>query len=358
VADQDAFASSMMAAVAAGPNGYVAVGTNFDPNDAPIGYAWYSSDGKTWTRSSDVLQGIPAGVIWDGQRFVAFGGGQSEEPAAIWTSADGHSWQQATDGPGFDEVTTLHVAKLGGALYAIGGGWGDSEGPESHVFKTWSSSDGLTWVSTPPDAAPPGMTSLEGLTAANGMLVAWGSSDVSPDFRPLAVRSTDGRTWDSANLGKADSLVWDVVGSDGAIVAVGSGPFCCEEGATAPVRAWTSADAQAWARAQFEPAAGNDQLEHVVVYGGGYVALGTDAGMPISWLSDDGSSWTETHSVPDAAIDEGPACTGGPCPTTVVNDFTNGPAGLVAVGQKQLFDAEGARQGWQSVVWFAPAANP
>jgi hypothetical protein len=250
----------------------------------------------------------------------------------------------------------MFVANLGDELVAIGGGWGDSEGPIRDTFETWSSTDGLAWQAVPAVAPPPEMVGLDGMTAANGMLVAWGSSAVEPEFRPIAVRSTDGSTWESALVGKADSRLWDIVGSTG-FVAVGSGPYCCEAGAEAPVRAWTSADAGTWNAAQFQPQAGNDQLEHVVWYGGRYVSLGTYVGMPISWLSDDGTEWTETDSVPDAEMDGDP-CTGGPCPVTTVRDMAGGAAGLVAVGAKHITDEDtGNHVGWRSVIWIAPAVE-
>jgi hypothetical protein len=346
----------MMAAVAAGPDRYVAVGTNDAPDDPPTGIAWFSTDGRTWQRSSDSLDGDPSGIIWDGQRFVAFGGGGGVVPAAVWTSPDGESWQQAADGPGWDEVVVMFVTALNGELFAIGGGWGDGgEGPHPDTFDTWSSADGLTWQPVSALTPPPQMVGLTGMTAGNGMLLAWGPSAVEPDFRPIALRSTDGATWESATIGKADSRLWDVVGGD-RFVAVGSGPYCCEAGAEAPVRAWTSGDGASWTAATFQPQAGNDELEHVVWYGGRYVALGTYVGMPISWLSDDGTAWTESDSVPDAALDGDP-CTGGPCPVTTVADMAGGGAGLVAVGRMELFDEEGHHQGWRSVVWIAPAVE-
>jgi hypothetical protein len=198
------------------------------------------------------------------------------------------------------------------------------------------------------------MVGLGGMTASDGTLVAWGPSDVQPDYRPVAVRSTDGSHWQAASIGKADSEVWDLADRSGGLVAVGSGPYCCEAGAEAPIRAWTSPDGATWASAEFQPVRGKDQLELVVSYGGRFVALGTYAGMPISWLSDDGTIWTEADSVPDAAVDEDP-CTGGPCPNTTVSDLTGGQAGLVAVGRMRILDSEGAPIGWQSVVWIAPA---
>lgn len=337
--------------VTAGPDRFVAVGTTDD--DEAIGIAWTSDDGRTWTRAPDELSdGRPTGIIWDGSRYVAFGGGESVSSPAVWTSPDGEHWQRA-EGISNAEVTFLFVARLGDDLVAIGGSWGDSEFLRTDTLKTWTSSSGVAWEPVSAEVSPLRFSGLGGMTAANGILVAWASQCIDSDCRPVTLRSTDGVTWESSTIGKPDDWIRHIVGSEDGFIAVGSGPFCCEAGATAPVKAWTSVDALAWSPAAFEPQPGNDQLELVVRYGGRYVALGTNYGSPISWISDDGAVWAEHGSVPDAALDGDP-CTGGPCPATTVSGLAAGGPGLVAVGATMLTDADGAPVGWRSVVWIAP----
>jgi hypothetical protein len=201
------------------------------------------------------------------------------------------------------------------------------------------------------------MSTLGGMTAADGKLVAWGSVYKDSVNRAAVWQSTDGRNWDRALVGKANDWIGEVVGSESRFVAVGSGPFCCEEGATAPVKAWTSADGVTWARAEFQYQ-GGDLLAWVVEYGGRYVALGDAYGNPISWISNDGAGWVESESVPDAALDNDLlGCTGGPCPVTNVHDLAGGTAGLIAVGAQRLYDDEENPLGWRSVVWIAPAVE-
>ena len=135
-----------MTAVVAGPDGFVAVGRTPFGDDEPTGIAWTSTDGRTWVRSDDDLApGWPAGVIWDGDRYVAFGGGESVAEPAVWTSTDGASWER---GSGIQDVTTLFVARLGDELVALGGTWGDGGeggGALNHPLSAWTSSDGLAW---------------------------------------------------------------------------------------------------------------------------------------------------------------------------------------------------------------------
>lgn len=361
VADQQPFSGSLMRAVTVGPNLFVAVGRTWDPDEGPSGLAWTSTDGRTWVRAADALgEGDPTGVIWDGVRYTAFGGGGGVVPPAVWISPDGQSWQRA---PEFtdNEVIVMHVASLDGSLFAIGGIFGgdcgDCEGPPTDTFRTWTSTDGLSWQPVNAEIPPPEMTQLGGLTAANGVLLAWGA--VWDDDQNLAVvlRSSDGQTWEQTSIGEVGDGVTDIVGADGTFVAVGHGPYCCEAGGSSPIKAWTSADGLAWQDATFEPDAGIDALEHIVHYGGQYVSLGSSGSVTISWLSVDGTVWTESESVPDTEADEDP-CTGGPCPNTTLHDLAAGTQGLVAVGVKRILDEDTGRLlRWDSVVWIAPSGG-
>jgi len=339
-----------MSAVVAGPNGFVAVGTTDDGDAVPVGLAWTSVDGRTWTRSSgDLREGDPSGIIWDGTRYIAFGGGLSVVSPQVWTSPDGFSWQRAS---GIEEVTQLAVAKLGNQLVAVGAPFGDSDVPRTLPISAWTSSDGLTWESVA--GTMPSLNSFGGMSAADGQLVVWGSLYGDDGSRAVTLRSTDGATWEQSVVGNRDDRIWDVASGDGLFAAVGSGPYCCEAGATAPVKAWTSSDARTWTEAAFQPQPGNDRLEHVIRHARRYVAIGTNAGTPIEWLSNDGVTWTEGASVPDAAADGDP-CTGGPCPLTTVQGLAGGSPGLVAVGLQNVANDDGMVVGLRSVVWIAPA---
>jgi hypothetical protein len=365
VVDQESLADSKMVAVAAGSNGFVAVGTRTDDYDAEPSIAWTSSDGRAWARSAyNFGQDLPVvdGIIWDGGQFVAFG--SLLEPL-VWVSPDGQSWEAAGEIPNQGLIDKFHVTTLDGELYAVGGWFGDDAPDPFGVLRTWTSADGLTWqpVAT---VTPTELYYFRGLTASNGMLIAWGEA-VSRELehesvlRPVVAHSIDGgRNWQSTFVGKDNNQISDVLGLPHGLLAVGSGAYCCDEGGSWPVRAWTSADALSWSGATFLPDGGTDVLEHVVPYGGGYVALGTDYGDPMSWRTDDGTAWVESSSVPDAAVDIGGDCTGGPCPATTVHDLTAGDLGLVAVGEnmKEVGDDADINFEYRSVVWVAPPPEP
>ncbi|WP_149264153.1 sialidase family protein [Actinomadura sp. K4S16] len=94
-------------AAAAGPAGYVAVGT---------GAAWRSADLRAWTRAG--LDGAASDVAATSRAYVAVGG-RGKEPAA-WTSPDGLKWTAAKLPPGL-AVPLTHVAAKGDTLVAIAG---------------------------------------------------------------------------------------------------------------------------------------------------------------------------------------------------------------------------------------------
>jgi hypothetical protein len=88
--------------IAAGPSGLVAVGASLagEAGEPGLAAAWTSVDGLDWTparleppASVDAL----SDVIWDGDRFVAFGRpGLDQE---VWLSADGRTWRRAASVP-------------------------------------------------------------------------------------------------------------------------------------------------------------------------------------------------------------------------------------------------------------------
>ena len=118
--------SGAMAAVAVGPNGFVAVGKNGQDLGASV---WTSSDGLTWTAVPDQpslhyyqlalrMQSIvstPHGFLVGGWRSdVAKGSG------VIWTSGDGLTWSAPTWEDEFSGGQITGVALLNGSGVAVG----------------------------------------------------------------------------------------------------------------------------------------------------------------------------------------------------------------------------------------------
>jgi hypothetical protein len=225
-----------------------------------------------------------------------------------------------------------------------------------HEFRTWSSPDGVGWTSVSPGTSIPWDGYVEGVTAADGALIAWGYARVGEEFPPVALRSTDGQGWEVGGVkpgvdGYMREGILDVIGVGGRLVAVGHG-LEGEAGAPPPpAAAWTSADGLEWAPAAFESGPETGSLLRVVRYEDEYVALGLSGVDSVVWSSVDGTTWRRSKSAPDAGQDgEEEGCTGGRCPNTVANDLAAGPAGLVAVG-----GSTSATGGRRAVAWIAPA---
>lgn len=163
-----------------------------------VAAVWTSPDGETWTRVAttpelehtsgnwatmfDVVAGGP-GVV-----AVGIDAGRTE-PAAVWTSPDGSTWQRMHQPPGLGNSSLMDAvaATDDGRLVAAGG---------MDVAGVWSSLDGgTTWVRQPDEEAIfgviPGRTmfgsgaaepdlifaSINGLRVVGDSVVAVGSYD-------------------------------------------------------------------------------------------------------------------------------------------------------------------------------------
>jgi hypothetical protein len=355
VPDQKAFADSSMVAVAAGPDGYVAVGTAWLAEDQDVGMTWTSSDGVAWRRASVPLTGgIPTGMIRDRAGYLAWGWWLGR--AVVWTSPDGEAWRRSADLPDSRDAWVTGVARLGD--YLVGAGYAEiaSGNDFVHEFRTWTSPDGLAWTSVNPVTSIPWDGYVYGVTAADDALVAWGYARVGDEYPPVTLRSTDGRHWEIGEVtpgveGYMREGIMEITGAGGRLVAVGHGLGGEEGSPPPPSAAWTSADGLTWKPAVFEPEPATGWLLQVVRSGDEYDALGGSGVDSVVWRSADGTTWTQSRSSPDAGRDgEAEGCAGGRCPNTVANDLAAGPAGLVAVGRSTT-----ATGGRTAVVWIAPA---
>ena len=131
--------------IAGGPAGYVALGYT-DPE--PGGIVLTSPDGTTWTEGEPIVDGRPGGVVdpsaVEGGWLAAMGG----TGAAIARSTDGISWTSAAIEP--LDTNALYVDRViqGVDGYLAGGAAGSGCGPGASCAAesvTWWSADGETW---------------------------------------------------------------------------------------------------------------------------------------------------------------------------------------------------------------------
>ena len=112
----------LLAVVAGGP-GFVAVGSAVDPSQTQQGAVWTSADGRSWQvdPSAAALQGVKlSGLTTDGIRLTAVG--TTATGAVAFVSLDGLAWQALPAGPGFGGATFSSALDDGSRLIVAGGG--------------------------------------------------------------------------------------------------------------------------------------------------------------------------------------------------------------------------------------------
>ena len=145
VADGPKLAAGVMNAVAAGPSGLVAAGSD---GDSVLAMAWTSADGRTWTPVPKTTSLDNFGlkiemrdVTYASDRYVAVGHllfGQQFSTAVIWTSPDGITWTRANEPASFGQGKIYGVSAGGPGLVAVG----TFGAPDFFVPRVWVSPPG------------------------------------------------------------------------------------------------------------------------------------------------------------------------------------------------------------------------
>jgi serine/threonine protein kinase len=137
--------SSQVLAVAAGPHGFVSVGSH---NGKPV--AWVTTDGITWTTinmplASRASAGFMTQVAIDAYHVVAAGQqttGSGTSPLVEQSTDGGNTWKQVpfgSPGPG----TTVTALIFGSAGFTAAGQFGTASGNVDATV--WTSPDGASW---------------------------------------------------------------------------------------------------------------------------------------------------------------------------------------------------------------------
>jgi hypothetical protein len=197
------------AQAAAGPAGYVVVGSATGASGRPGPAAWHSASLGTWQRAAiplpgaDAAGGPPAprqmlGVTADRSGFTAVG--STGNLPAVWTSQTGSAWQLTTlpmpTGAASAVLTAVaavgqRVLAIGSAVHATGPG---HPLPAPMPFTATSTDGGRTWHETVPhgQAAP---TAVTALTATGKGFVAAGLTGPAGHQAMVVWWSSGGRTW-------------------------------------------------------------------------------------------------------------------------------------------------------------------
>ena len=226
---------------AAGPTGFVMVGTAGRHTDAARPAIWSSADGGRWQRVEPMSDGRLYGsfddVVNTGSRFIAFGQVSPTPIPALadfpipddrryegvpWISEDGVAWRPL-DAPGlFAWAHISAIAVAPGRLTALG--WLTSPTDGKRTPAGWASSDGLAWTRI----ALHGTVQVGPVTTAvadsDGRIVAFGDGSEPGGFWV----SDDGVAWEAVVASLfTDATISAVTGFGQRFVAVGLRPETC-----------------------------------------------------------------------------------------------------------------------------------
>ncbi|MGI8703887.1 MAG: hypothetical protein ACR2JZ_05190 [Candidatus Limnocylindrales bacterium] len=278
-----------MIGVAAGPSGLVGIGYSADgagTADEQGGVraaVWSSADGRTWQR-------VPDDDVFDGARFkdvaateegfviagAVYGPSVYGAPAlrqqprgAIWTSNNGRDWERVPDGPIFDVGGYLDTGEEPG-----------SGGPRSIAVNR------------------------DGIIAAGVVC-----GDAGQHCMAAFWSGPDGATWKRAVLGEPNTGLSDVAATSSGLVGIGSVRTNqgCGVGPTCTGAVFTSDDGRTWRQTGINVPAGVDppsEFSEVFVVGERFLAIVADdssvtpeptEGQPWLWRSDDGTTWNPVN---------------------------------------------------------------
>ena len=230
--------------IAAGPGGFVAVGSEQGAGDSRAA-AWYSADGLTWTRAESNLGGDSArAVVRGGPGYVAAGwapGVDGDDRAVFWSSPDGRTWTATPDSKDLHGITPRALAGAPQRLVAVGAGI---------TPVAWISKDGLSWqrlsasgLVAPLPSVPPlesgqpmavntavgGLIATEGSFVAAGVTAAMGLASRSVVPRRVVWMSATGASWSivaelpaPADPESASAFVGPLVVHQGRLLVFGS----------------------------------------------------------------------------------------------------------------------------------------
>jgi hypothetical protein len=261
--------------LASAAHGFVAVGASalFDISSGLV-QAWTSTDGLHWTAAARIggdsnaaMQAVVAGP--DGYVAVGsdgFPGGNVQLPgahgAATWSSADGARWVRSPGQASFAGAIMTGVARTGNGYVA----WGEII-PNSTIpgqaLPIWTSPDGVSWTRTGSGRSETSFSPIGRIVVMADRWVAVGTrpapeADGGGSKAAAWVSTNAGRTWGTVTVATSgaspSNYAFDVgaVGPDLLAVGHADGPDATNGQTTAA--AWRSADEGAtWTRLPDDP---------------------------------------------------------------------------------------------------------
>jgi hypothetical protein len=192
-----------LAQAAAGPMGYVVVGSAAGPGGTQGAAAWHSAGLGTWGRAA--VAGVTGQAGMPGQMLAVTAGrfgflavGAAGGVPAVWTSPGGSSWRPTTLPlpAGAASAVLTKVAAAGGRVVAVGSAApaaGAAQEEAAVPFAAVSTDGGRTWRET--ILHGPGPSAVTALTAAGSGFVAAGVTGAAGNQAAICWWSPNGHSW-------------------------------------------------------------------------------------------------------------------------------------------------------------------
>jgi hypothetical protein len=190
-----ALAAADLLAAAAGPAGYVVVGSHMtDTGQVPVG-VWFSANLSDWTMAAGTgSSGQMLAVAASAGGFLAVG--TADHQPAVWVSRDGKSWRLTDLSPSgsvFRQVAAQSTAQ-GNRIVVAGT---NAAGAPLIMLST---DGGTTWqVAELPQAGP--STTITALTSSPEGFTAVGVTGSAGDQQLIEWTSADGAGWSPSEIG-------------------------------------------------------------------------------------------------------------------------------------------------------------
>lgn len=252
-------------AVAAGGPGWVAVGSMpTDDRGGSAGAIWSSADGRTWSQASLQPVSFIHSIALVGGELWAIGS-PPDGTNSLGVSTDGLTW--AWRDPGLGDSANASVARVGDEWIAAGA---IPLGGDALLPAVWRSRNGIAWtctlLPTPPDFGYGSATQI--VPGATTTLVA---GSVTAGCGPFASCAAFAASWVATGAGTWDRVDGAPVGS-WPIVTADDGTFLTVNGDGV----WRASDGTAWERVAPRPDFGGPDA--IVLTPHGLVAAGTSFG--------------------------------------------------------------------------------
>ena len=252
-------------AVTAGGPGWVAVGSMpTDDRGGSAGAIWSSADGRTWSQASLQPVAFVHSIAVVGGELWAIGS-PPDGTNSLGVSTDGLTW--AWRDPGFGDSANVSVARAGDEWIAAGA---IPLGGDQLIPTVWRSRNGIAWECTllPTPAGLGYGSATQIVPGATTTLIAGHVSSGCGPFASCAAFAaswvaTDSGTWDRVDGGPVGS--WPVVPAD-------DGTFLTVNGDGV----WHARDGRAWERVAPRPDSGGSDA--IVLTPHGLVGAGTSFG--------------------------------------------------------------------------------